>query len=120
VLLAQRIEEGYEASTFEACGEVTPIPNAIEYSVGEGKHELTVIALAVGLQVRKVMLDLGSRGERRISPRLLSAANARKAGLAQFRFGALALAGSHCVHRVLGTEADGTVVIDQKHGGCAK
>jgi hypothetical protein len=118
VLVVEPAAEGYEASKIEACGAVVPAPNVIKYSVGAGRQQRTVIAIAFGVQIRKVMVDLGSRGKRRMRPRLLPVAIARKVGLKQFRFVVVPLAGSHCLHRLRGTEIDGTVAIDEKYGDC--
>ena len=117
-LIAQRVATGYEASKFEVCGAVTSVPTIINYTIGKGQQQRTVIAMAFGMGVRKVVVDFGSRGRRVVSPRRLSAATAKEVGLIQFRFAAIALAGSNCLHSVVGKEADGSTAIDEHFRGC--
>lgn len=119
ILIAQRIYTSYEASKFEACGGVTSTPTLINFSAGSGKKERTVIAMALGAKVQRVLVDLGSRGMRRMRPRLLPRVTAKELGLERFRFAVIALAGPHCLRRVLGTEGDGAVAFDKRFRNCA-
>ncbi len=119
VLIAQPIAVEYEASQFEVCGAVTSVPTLINFSIGQGKAERTVIAMAVGVNVRRVLVNLGSRGRRRIRPKLLPVKVAKKLDLERFRFAVIPLVGPHCLRRILGTEADGEVVVDKSYRDCA-
>jgi hypothetical protein len=103
---------------FVVCGSVTPFPDVLEAAVGTDKRRLTVIAMAYSQRVRMVLVDLGARGKRRIRLRLLSTSKARKVHVKKFRFAALALAGPLCIHRLVGFDAKGHMVIDDKQASC--
>lgn len=111
-------EPGAHIKVFYACGVVKPVPNVVVDSVGSGKDQRTVIAVAYERQARKVLIDLGSRGLRRLPLALLPAKLARKVHLAQYRYSALELAGHFCIHRMTGFDGAGTVVADDKHTSC--
>lgn len=102
----------------EGCGSVTPYPNAIEYAAGQGRNERAVVAFAFDVRVRRMMVDLGSRGKRWSKLRLLPFIKARKAGLKQFRFGVIDISGRHCVRRVAGFDATGAQVVNMRQGKC--
>jgi len=118
VLIAQPIVVNYEGSTFEVCGAVTSVPTLIHFSIGDGEEERTVIAMAFGVNVRRILVDLGSRGKRRIRPKLLPMKVVKKLDLERFRFATIPLAGPHCLRRILGTEADGEVAVDKNYRDC--
>lgn len=103
---------------FYVCGVVKPFPNIVVDSVGSGKDQRTVIAVAYEKQARKALIDLGSRGVRRLRLTLLSKKLARKVHLAQYRYSALELAGHFCIHRMAGFDNAGNAVADDKHVTC--
>lgn len=103
---------------FYVCGIVKPVPNVVVDSIGSGKARRTVIAVAYEPQARKALIDLGSRGVRRLGLTLLSKRLARKVHLAQYRYSALELAGHFCIHRMAGFDGAGDTVANDNHVTC--
>lgn len=111
-------DPGGHFKVFYVCGIVKPVPNVVVDSVGSGKDLRTVIAVAYDRRVRKVLIDLGSRGVRHLRLALLSKKLARKVHLAQYRYSALELAGHFCIHRIAGFDDAGNVVANDGHVTC--
>jgi hypothetical protein len=111
-------DSGTHVKVFYVCGVVEPVPNVVVDSVGSGKDLRTVIAVAYDRRVRKVLIDLGSRGVRHRRLTLLPKKLARKVQLAQYRYSALELAGHFCIHRIAGFDGSGHVVANDEHVTC--
>jgi hypothetical protein len=98
------------SSHSEVCGSLFPAPT-VQAIVDEiSNPPIAVLALAFRTTVHKVRLYLGSRGDRLISLSLLSTRQARKAGVIQFRYAALALVGDICLNRFVTYSASGEIL----------
>lgn len=111
-------DPGAPVNVFYVCRAVKPTPNIVVYSAGSGKTLRTVIAVAYDRQIRRVLIDLGSRGLRHRRLTLLSKKLARKVDLAPYRYSALQLAGHFCIHRVIGLDGAGEVATEDQHVTC--
>ncbi len=103
---------------FSLCGSVSPFPLASAMATAVGTKDKTLVGVALPLNVRHVLIDLGSAGKRRRSARLLSESKARAAQLDQFRFAFVVVGGAHCVGGLKTFDASGRVVTDSGKQPC--
>lgn len=96
-------EEGQEVVSESESRECSSVsrhrPLAQSVSIGEGKSERTVLAMTFVTSARRLHVDLGPRGDRWVSLRLLSKARAREAGVRPLAYWTQGFKGRFCLHR---------------------
>jgi hypothetical protein len=106
------------APFFSICGTVSPLPTLAAIATDRGTKGKTLVGVALPLNVRLVLMDLGAAGKRRRHTRLLSRSKARAAQLEQFRFASLVVNGAHCVRQLKTFTANGRLVTDTGRHSC--
>jgi hypothetical protein len=108
-------------NTFAGCGSIPP-PAPLFHSAtdGSGKAQRTVFSFVAARSVRRIKLDFGSRGDRRIRPKLLSRYKAAKAGVQRFRYASFALAGSFCLRGFTEFDSGGGVIVSTGRTPCQR
>lgn len=95
----------------EACGPVSPEPNAQAFVNDIARPHIAVVAMAFASNVASVRLFLTGRPSRLYHLAPLSRSKASKAGLASFSYLADAFAGQFCLQRFV-TYSDSGRVLD--------
>jgi hypothetical protein len=97
-------------SRLALCGSLQGSQIVVANSTGSGVSKRTVIGMAFHPGIAAVRLWLRGRPSRKVWLSMLGRRQARSAGVAQFRYAALALAGSFCLARFTTDGAAGEIV----------
>lgn len=103
----------YLGSESTECGAVrSDLPLFDRLAIGQGKHRVTVFAVVMPPAVKRVALDLASRGYQKMRARHLSVGNAKSAGLEPFAYLTRSFAGPVCIRRLRAYGDEGVLLTD--------
>lgn len=106
-------------SRIRSCGSLHDSSVLLAYSVGAGREEWSVLAMAFRQEAVRARLWFQGRIVRNVPLKLLGPSQASKAGVIQFRFAGLALAGHYCLKRFVIFDVTGSPLERSRDMGCS-